>query len=209
MSTLAVVPTLTTSDSFLRRQVPAVSPKPHPRQSRFRPRFMCQKCRFNDQRASLRNCVLLPRILGCLQSLTTARPLCQALHFPELSLPMCGRFRRIIFPSPTRRVSHVPTLPSYPLGTIRSRSRPHESIRGSVTVMGSFLFHLYLLCRQALIARLLVDLRVGRARARSLRMTTHRRPGGATRMINCCRKRQTSRVLAAQANPYRSRPFPS
>lgn len=208
MFTLAVVPS-PTSYSFLRRQVPAVSQKPHQRQSRFRPHLIYQRYRFNDQRASLRNCVLLPRILGCLQSSMTAHPLCQAPHFPELSLPMCGRFRRISFPSPNRRVSPVPTLPSCPSGTIRSQSRPHESIRGSVTVMRSFLYHLYHLCRQALIAQLLVDLRAGRVRAMSLRTITCRRPGGATCLINRCWKRQTSRVLAAQANPYRSHLFPS
>src|SRR5579863_4091116 len=78
-----------------RRQVPAVPPKSRQHRSRFRPTFMHQRCTFHDRPTSPRNYVLHPRIFESLPSVTTARPLCQASHFLEPSLPICGRFTRI------------------------------------------------------------------------------------------------------------------
>lgn len=101
----------------LRRQVTAGPPKSHQHRSRFRPTFMHQSCRFHDRLTCLPNNVLHPRIFESLPSVTTARPLCQASHFLELSLPICTRFRRISPTGTCRGVSPASTRLSCQSGT--------------------------------------------------------------------------------------------
>ena len=100
-----------------RRQVAAVPPRLHHHQSRFRPTFMHQSCRFHYRLTCLLNNVLHPRIFESLPSVTTARPLCQASHFPEFYSQICTQFKRI---SPTvtcRGVSPASTQLSCRSGT--------------------------------------------------------------------------------------------
>ena len=167
----------------LRRQLPAVPPRSRQHRSRFRPTFMHQRCRFHDRLTSPRSYVLHPRIFESLPSATTARPLCQASHFLELSLPICGRFTRISPTGACRGASPGSTRPSCQSG-ILSSSRQHESIRESVTTMGIPFYILYLLWRASMV-QLLVDLRASRASPKVFQTTAYGRPESATRVINC------------------------